>query len=205
MSQRAGADAAGVTATRTARGSIPQRLDAAMWPAPRCRRAAGRPGGTGGPSPAPGLENPGPGMRRAATARPATEPASSMIHRGEGIHARPAEAGAGAEPPPPGSSPEEDHLPCILRAPPTGPRTALQPGTGGIPSLAFPVLRHSIPSVPAAERPAGARCWRRRKAGPPPPRPRLRATGRGGPLQARPGPAAAAVHMFTAGPGRRSR
>lgn len=206
MSQRGGAGAAGAAATRAGRDSISQRLGVAMWPAPRCRRAASRPGGAGGPSPAPGLahrENPGSGMRRATTARPAAEPTSSMIHRGEGIRARPAEAGASAEPAPPGSSPEEDHLPCILRASPTGPHTALQPGTVCIPSIASPAYRHSILSVHAAERAADAR-YGRRRAGPPPWL-RLHATWCAALLRARPGPATATVHIFTADPDCRAR
>ena len=207
MSRRVAAGVAGATATRAARGSILQRLNEATWPTPRYRRAASRSGRAGGPSPAPGLayrKNPGSGMRRAATACRAADPASSVIQLGEGISARSAEAGASAEPTPPGSNTKEDHLPCIPRAPPTGPRTALRPGTGGVYSLAFPVPRHSILSVHAAKCPAGARRWRRGKAGPPP-RPWLRAAWRAGPLRARPSPAAATVHMFAAGPGRPTR
>ena len=205
MSQRVAAGS-GAAATRTTRGSIPQRVDAATWPTLRCRRAASRPGRAGGPGPAPGLahrKNPGSGMQHAATARPAADSASRMIHLGEDIRARSAEAGAGAELALPWSSPEGEYpLPCIPRAPPPGPRTAL-PGTGGIPSLASPVPRHFIPSVPAAERPEVVRRGRREKAVLLP-RPRLRATGHAGPLRKRSSPAAAAVHTFAAGPGSRA-
>ena len=207
MSQRVAAGSAGAAATRTARGSTPQRVDAATWPTLRRRRAASRPGRAGGPGPAPGLahrKNPGSGMQHAATARPAADSASRMIHPGEDIRARSAEAGAGAELAPPWSNPEGEYpLPCIPRAPPPGPRTAL-PGAGGIPSLASPVPRHSIPSVLAAERPEGVRRGRRGKAVLLP-RPRLRAIGRAGPLRARSSPAAATVHVFAAGPGRCAR